>query len=217
MTGQVMLRHGKADLALHGLRDGDGPSLLLLHGLGEHSPRAVPEEAAGWPGPVWALDFTGHGGSTRPNGGGYTAEVLMADADAALSHIGGATLLGRGLGAYVALLLAGARAEQVEGAVLADGVGLAGGGVFPGSPMLVRANGDEPPAPDPFALAELSRDIRPPDYAIAYVRLAVQFSGRVDPLAISAVVRPEWLAAVCAQPGVFEAPVAGALAQFADR
>ncbi len=214
MTEVVTLRHGKSDLALHHLRDAEGPGLLLLHGLGERSPAAVPAEAAAWPGPVWALDFTGHGESTVPRGGGYTAEVLMADADTALRHIGGATLLGRGLGAYVALLLAGSRAEQVRGAVLADGVGLAGGGVFPGSPTLVRA-ADGGSAPDPYALAELSRDIRPPDYAIAYVRLAVQFSGRSEPLSVSAVVRPEWLAAVCAQPGVVEASVAPALARFA--
>lgn len=212
----VLLAHGRSQLALHQLCAGDGPNLLLLHGLGDRSPSAVPEEASAWPGAVWALDFTGHGASTVPAGGGYTAEVLMADADAALRHLGEATLLGRGLGAYIALLLAGARARQVRGAVLADGVGLAGGGVRPGSPALVEAlTGPEAPAPDPFALAELARDVRPSDYAVAYLRLAVQFSGLDTPVVVSAVVRPEWLATVAAEPGVAEEPVAVALARFA--
>ena len=33
------LSRGRARLALHALRAGDGPSLLLLHGLGERAPR----------------------------------------------------------------------------------------------------------------------------------------------------------------------------------
>ena len=214
----IILRHGKSELALHRLRvgAGDDPALLVLHGLGERSPETVPPGAEQWPGGVWALDFTGHGASTVPHGGGYTAEVLMADADTALRHLGEATVLGRGLGAYVALLLAGARAGQVRGAVLADGIGLAGGGVLPGSPALIRPGDDLGQAPDPYALAEMSRDVRPPDYAIDYVRLAVQFSAMVDPLAVSAAVRPDWLTAVCAQPGVVECPVAEALARFAS-
>ena len=99
-------------------------ALLLLHGLGESSPvGAARTWAAHWPGPVAALDFTGHGHSTVPAGGGYTAEILLADADVALAELGAATLVGRGLGAYVALMLAGARPQQVRGAVLCDGPG----------------------------------------------------------------------------------------------
>ncbi len=211
----VTLRHGKVELALHRLRAADGPALLLLHGLGERSPAVVPDQASGWPGSVWALDFTGHGGSTLARGGGYTAEVLMADADTALGHLGTATLLGRGLGAYVALLLAGARADRVRGAVLTDGVGLTGGGVRPAGPSMVRIAGRADRTPDPYALAELSRDVRPPEYALAYVRLAVQFSSLSEPLAVSAVVRPEWLDAVCDEPGVVETSVEAALERFA--
>ena len=55
----------------------------------------------------------------------------MGDADVALAHLGAATVLGRGLGAYVALLIAGARPHLVRGAVLCDGPGLAGGGIGP--------------------------------------------------------------------------------------
>ena len=104
--GTVTVRHSRIELALHRLRDGDGRPLLHLHGLGERSPEAMPDHLAGWPGPVWALDFTGHGASSVPVGGGYFCELLMADVDAALAHLGPATLYGRGLGAYVALLTA---------------------------------------------------------------------------------------------------------------
>ena len=36
-----------------------------------------------------ALDFTGHGLSTIPPGGGYNAEILLADADIALAALAG--------------------------------------------------------------------------------------------------------------------------------
>ena len=190
------LRHNRVDLALDHLRDGDGTPLLLLHGLGERAPAAVPSWAAAWTGPVHALDFTGHGGSTVPSGGGYTAEVLMGDADAALAHLGPCTVVGRGLGAYVALLIAGGRPELVRGAVLADGPGIFGGGVGPVSPQVVVAPDGAPTPPDPYALLELSKDVRPPDYAVAFARAAAAGSTVDPPLAVAAVARPEWLTAV---------------------
>ncbi|MGH9271520.1 MAG: alpha/beta fold hydrolase, partial [Ilumatobacteraceae bacterium] len=181
-----MLRHHRVELALHRLRPGDGRPLLLLHGLGERSPEQVPPWIEAWTGPIAALDFTGHGESTIPVGGGYTAEMLLADADAALAELGEATVFGRGLGAYIALQLAGARPAEVVGAVLVDGPGLAGGATFPTSQsFFVLPPADGPP--DPYALAELSRDLRPPDYAAAFVRLALAGSRLDEPITVAAV------------------------------
>jgi pimeloyl-ACP methyl ester carboxylesterase len=209
-----MLTHNRVQLALHRLRGGEGRALLLLHGLGEQSPADVPAFATDWPGPVVALDFTGHGMSDVPAGGGYSAEILLADADVALERLGEAAVVGRGLGAYVALLLAGARPTQVRGAVLCDGPGLWGGPSGPTSNSFVVLPHSQQ-RPDPYALLELSRDLRPRDYAALFVRLALQGSGLDEPITVAAVVRPTWLEAVLDEMGVTEAPLATALATYA--
>ena len=203
----TLLTHNRIELALHTLRETDhrdAGTVLLLHGLGESSPTAVPDAVSDWPGRVVALDFTGHGDSTLPAGGGYTAELLMADADVALAHLGGATLVGRGLGAYIALLIAGARPELVHGAVLADGPGLSGGPSVPTSQPVLHIP-SVTSTPDPYALVELGRDLRPPDYAVTYARLSVQASELDEPIIVTASFRPEWIAAVASEPGVGEA------------
>lgn len=218
MSPTVVVHHNKIALALHHLRDGTTGTrpLLHLHGLGERSPATVPDHLAPWPGPVWALDLTGHGDSTVPRGGGYFCEVLMGDVDAALAHLGPATLYGRGLGAYVALLIAGARPDLVRGAILDDGPGLTGGGPEPTAPFVLGMPLPDTAPPDPYALLELSRDIRPPDYATTYARQAVALSGLDTALAVSAVVRPPWLVAVAAEPGVLTVPRATCTTVFAD-
>ncbi len=215
-----MLRHNRVELALHavGRRDGtiepDQKPLLLLHGLGERAPSVLPEHLS-WPGPVFGLDFTGHGRSTIPAGGGYTSEVLVGDVDAALCHLDRpVTILGRGLGAYVGLLCAAARSDVVHGMVMADGPGLAGGGVHPGSRALVTpASSDGPP--DPFALMELARDVRPPDYARTVAGLAIESSGLETPLWVGSVVRPAWVGVLIDTPGVGSGPVQSGLDSFA--
>lgn len=221
MTGgarhTVRLTHVGMDLALHRLRDGAGRPLLCLHGLGEATPEHLPKPLERWPGPVWGLDFTGHGASSIPAGGGYTAEILMADTDAALAEIGPATVVGRGLGAYVTLLTAGARPGLVVGAVLDDGPGLAGGGPSPHSPVSLRPSAGSrlDVTPDPYALIELSRDIRPADYAMSYLHQALQFSALDVPIDVVGVVRPPWLAAVVDGEGVVQESLPEALTRYA--
>lgn len=210
----VFITHNRVKLALHSLREVPGPRLLLLHALGEKSPLAVPADLAAWPGAVFALDFTGHGASTIPGGGGYTAEVLMADVDAALWMTGPATIAGRGLGAYIALLIAGARPEMVRGAILLDGAGLAGGGQRPG-PVMVRGVPGRPAAPDPFALVELASDIRPPDYVARFAELAAENSRLTTPIYVCGRARPDWLKAVLEVRGVRESALEAALADCA--
>ena len=209
--------HGRITLAVHELRAGEGRPLLLLHGLGERTPAATPAHLAGlWMGPVLGLDFTGHGESTVPTGGGYYCEILMGDVDAAIEAVGPVTILGRGLGAYVGLLAAGARPTDVRGAVLADGPGLFGGSAGPSSPVVVTVDPSVPAPPDPYALVELARDVRPPDYATSFARQATHLSGLTTPLSVTAIGRPEWLAAVADEPGVQVCTLEEALATYAD-
>ena len=209
----VFLIHNKIQLALHLLRAGEGQPLLLLHGLGEQTPAVAPAWTQPWAGPVYGLDFTGHGATTVPMGGGYSAETMLADTDIALAHLGPSTIVGRGLGAYVALLIAGARPQLVRGAVLCDGPGLWGGATGPTSSSFHSV---DPPysAPDPNALIDLSRDLRPPDYASLFVRLALEHSGLAEPIAVAAVVLPPWLAAVAGEVGVATSTLAEALALY---
>jgi pimeloyl-ACP methyl ester carboxylesterase len=221
----IKLTHGRITLALHELRAGgatpersggaDGTPLLHLHGLGLRSPDDVPLDVEPWPGPIYALDFTGHGDSGSPKGGGYTPELLMGDVDAAIQHLGEVVLLGHGLGAYVALLASAARWDAVRGAILCDGPGLSGGGPAPGTPTLVRIDADAPVPPDPFALAELSKDIRPPDYAADFVHLVLAHTQVPNPIAVCARARPEWLTAVLDELGTAPVTLVEALRLFA--
>ena len=180
----IHLQHNRVTLALHQVKEATGPALLLLHGLGD-SAANMSTVPVTWNGPIWALDFTGHGESTVPRGGGYSAEILMADVDVALRHIGPATIVGRGLGGYIAFLIAGARPQLVRGAIIVDGPGLAGG-----------------TTPDPWALIELSRDARPPNYAVTFVQLARNGSDLDEPIAVTCKVSPPWIEAIRAEAGV---------------
>jgi len=216
MSTPTFLQHNRIRLAFHTLRAGEGRALLLLHGLGERSPATIPGELLTWPGPVYALDFTGHGQSTLPRAGGYTCEMLMADVDTALARLSSATLVGRGLGAYVALLTAGSRPERVRGAILRDGPGLAGGGATFNSPFIPYVDPEQASPPDPYALIELSTDVRPQDYASGFARRAAQFSGLSQPIMVCARERPPWLAAVIAELDSESCTLQQALSWYAD-
>lgn len=218
---RIEVQHNHLSLALWELRSGAGRPLLLLHGLGERTSTDRLDAVGTWPGPVYGLDFTGHGESSVPKGGGYYCEILMADVDMALAELDpgstgapGVTVFGRGLGGYVALLIGGARPGLVRGAIIADGPGLHGGGPGPSSPMLFRPQQDGS-RPDPVALVELAIDVRPPDYARTFAWQASALSGLDTAIAITAVNRPPWLAEVAAQPGVVESDLPSALELFA--
>jgi len=216
MNAPVFLQHNRIRLALHTLRAGEGQALLLLHGLGERSPKSTPVELLSWPGPVYALDFTGHGESSVPTAGGYTCELLMADVDTALARLHVATLVGRGLGAYVAILVAGSRPERVRGAILRDGPGLAGGGATFNSPFIPYVDPRQPAPPDPFELVQLATDVRPQDYASGFARQAAQFSGLSQPIMVCARERPPWLAAVMQELDIEPCTLQHALSWYAD-
>lgn len=209
------LPNGRLRLALHTLAEGEGRPLLLLHGLGEHSPLSRPAWTSAWKGPVLALDFTGHGDSDVPVSGGYTPEGLMSDVDAVLAAHGPVTIVGRGFGAWVGLLIAGARTSLVHGVVLFDGSGVSGGGSQPPTPYVNVLPASTTITPDPYALLELSRDPRPPDYALEYVRFVLEDSEIENPIVVSARIRPEWMAAVASDIGVIELPLEEAIASFA--
>lgn len=210
----VYLQHNRIRLALHTLREGAGRTLLLLHGLGERSPKQPPHELLDWPGPVYALDFTGHGDSTIPTGGGYTCELLMADTDTVLARLGNATVLGRGLGGYIALLIAGSRPDRVRGAIICDGPGLAGGGSASNSPFIPFVDPQQSAPPDPYALVELATDIRPRDYASVFARQSAQFSGLSQSVSVVARERPPWLAAVMGELDIETSSLSQALRRY---
>jgi pimeloyl-ACP methyl ester carboxylesterase len=211
MVGRVILiRHERVSLALHELRPGAGKPLLLLHALGGSAGEwsRMPSD---WPGPVYALDFSGHGDSARVAGGAYTPELLVGDADAALARLGTACLAGAGLGAWVALLLAGARPDHVPAALLLPGAGLAGGGAVPDFQAPVNAEwvertdvrlrrGGEGTGGDPHLLL-LAHDLRPVDYAEAFAARArrLLFGEDGDP-------RPPWWEAAAKRASVERVP-----------
>jgi pimeloyl-ACP methyl ester carboxylesterase len=172
----MRIRHGRITLELDQIAEGNGVPLLLFHALFGSS-ADWGEAPAPWPGPVYALDFCGHGRSDWLTGGGYYPELLAGDADAALAHIGRAAVAGAGLGAYVAVLLAGARRETVAAALLLPGAGLEGGGAVPDftKPHRLIDGLDASAMPtcehDPM-LRALETDVRPPEYIGSFARTA---------------------------------------------
>lgn len=199
----MRIQHGRVALELHELARREGPALLLLHAL-YGSSDDWGEAPAAWPGSVYALDFSGHGGSAWIVGGGYYPEFLVADADTALAHIGHAAVAGAGLGAYVALLLAGTRIDLVPAALLLPGPGLSGGGAlpdfnreFPGIEALAPLEAGQAGF-DPMVRA-LDQYVRPVDYAEPFARAARRLLLAED----GTEVPPWWEAArrsVVAQP-----------------
>jgi pimeloyl-ACP methyl ester carboxylesterase len=212
----MQLLHGRVAIELHTLKPTKGRPLMLLHALGASS-ETWPASVLSWShGPVYGLDFAGHGESGRVRGGAYYPEYFLADADLALEQIGEpCALVGAGVGAYVALLLAGARADQIPSALLLEGVGLEGGGAVPGHDVdqpaaersiegfegfVAAASNSYLTGTDPL-VAQCERDMRPVDYVTSYAESAkpLLFSSRVG---LDVPVPIWWQTAVEANRGV---------------
>src|SRR5262245_46616698 len=116
----MRVQHGRTTLELHELQPGTGAGLLLLHELYGGATDWRQREIA-WRGPVYALDFSGHGDSDSLRGGAYSCEILVGDADCALAQCDAVAVAGAGLGAYVALLLSGGRPQRVRATMLLPG------------------------------------------------------------------------------------------------
>ncbi len=208
------LRHNRRTLALHELRAGDGLPLLLIHGLGESSAIHRLDQYAAWQGPIFGLDLAGHGHSEPSIGHGYSPEGLLSDVDVAIAELGRCAVVGRGLGAYLALMIAGARPDQVVGSILRDGPGLGGGGPEANTlPASWHATSNTA-TPDPFALIELSTDVRPPSYAVKYAYLAADNAEQSMPISVTARSRPAWLAEVIEAPSATVASIGEALHNY---
>lgn len=198
-----LVRHGRVELAVRhsGPREDGRPHVLLLHALyGSGEDWSAVESA--WPGSFTALDFCGHGDSDWLPGRGYSPEQFVADADAVLAELeseGPVHVAGAGVGAYVALLLAGGRPSAIRAALLLPGEGLAGGGALPeelapenrdiflaGLDAADRKPGE--PGPDPL-VERCDRDVRP----VYYVQ---EFAAAAGPLSIAPMEpTPPWVAA----------------------
>ena len=202
----MRLTHARVSLELHVLAERQGLPVLALHSL--FGSATDWGEAAGlWPGPVYALDFSGHGHSQWVAGGAYTPELLAGDADAALAQIGRAAVVGAGIGAYVALLLGAARPQAVPAALLLAGAGMAGGGALPdfSRPFFHRTVDDalaRPVGCDPL-VRMLEDDVRPVEYAAALAAAA-----RCVLLANANGAPPPWWKALTLVPTVRSAPLA---------
>lgn len=209
------LFHGRAAVELHTLKSAKGRPLLLLHPLGSNS-GSWSDAILDWSeGPVYAVDFAGHGKSSRLRGGAYYPEHFVADADLALEYIAKpCALLGAGIGAYVALLLAGSRPDSVLGALLSDGAGLDGSGSRPDNELtfegtegfesfIAEASTGFSVGTDPL-VAQCAGDMRPIDYATSFAQSA-------RPLLFSQGVganrpAPDWWEAAYAANGGIAAP-----------
>lgn len=193
----MRLKHGHITLELHELRGGEGLPLLLLHALRGSS---ADWKAPPWAGPVYGLDFCGHGSSDWLTGGSYYPEMLAADADTALAHVGDAALAGAGLGAYVALMLAGARPALVPAALLLAGAGLDGAGPHPEY---------DAPFPDVREIAQRKVEGCDPfvdllEYFVRPTEYAVELAGAANRIVIvdNGEPRPPWWQAVRARANV---------------
>ena len=166
----------------HAAREGVGPSLLCIHGVGPGTTgqanfnpllAVLPESV-----PVHLIDLIGFGASARkPAQPGFDVALWLDQIEAALDRIGGpAILVGNSVGGALALKTA-ARRDDLQG-VLALGAAAAGGGATAELKAFWRAPRDRDAlaaamapmtgarsAPSPQLVAERWAAFSDPDYA----------------------------------------------------
>jgi pimeloyl-ACP methyl ester carboxylesterase len=113
----------RGDVALSYLvSEGNGRTVVLLHGLAGSSTELIPTARAMPECRVLLLDQRGHGRSTRrPNDTSRAA--FVEDVVALIEHESSqpVTLIGQSMGAHTAMLVAAARPDLVDGLVLLEG------------------------------------------------------------------------------------------------
>lgn len=106
---------------LNTLRNGSGPAIILLHGLGmsAHTWDAVATQLSDR-FTVVAVDLPGHGDSPCPDDPeAFTRDAALADLDEVLATLDGpAVLVGHSLGGYLALAHAATRPQAARGIVV---------------------------------------------------------------------------------------------------
>jgi len=205
VTSRRTIRHGEVSLVLHALAGArPGPRVLLLHEL-HGSSDVWGADLDAWRGEIFALDFAGHGASGWRAGGAYSPELFAADADAVLQELGTCVLAGAGIGAYVALLIAGTWPDLVPATLLLPGAGL-DGVALPDVDLalgwmesiaeleVARPLARAGRAADPL-VATCTKDPRPADYAVAFALAARRLLLLED-----GEPRPAWWEAVRATP-----------------
>lgn len=113
------LRVGDVSLA-YDVR-GDGPPLVLLHGLGERASTWDPvRDAFAARFTTYAVDFRGHGRSDRADA--YSQQLMEVDTTGLLGALGlaGVILVGHSMGGSVALRIAAHRPDLVARLVVED-------------------------------------------------------------------------------------------------
>lgn len=211
----LTLRRG--DTELHVLdTGGDGPPVVVLHGLAGSAREFVPTARALAPDfRVLLVDQRGHGRSTRRPADTSRA-AFAADAAAVAEEIAGGPvrLVGQSMGAHTALLTAAARPDLVERLVLLEGH--PAGSTDPEEAARIGAYFASWPLPFPdreTARAFLGADVLSAAWVADLDRgpdgLRPRFDADVMEEVIAAVREPRW--------AEWESVAAPTLAVFADQ
>ena len=122
MTGYTVQRPGGVSITVNDL-GGDGPVVVLLHGLAGSSRELLPTAHALRGYRVLLVDQRGHGASTRlPDD--VSRDAFVGDVVTAMEELvpgRRATLVGQSMGAHTAFLTAAAHLDLVEGLVMLEG------------------------------------------------------------------------------------------------